>query len=445
MSTKPTVSMDTLVSLCKRRGIVFPNSEIYGGFGSTWDYGPLGVELKNNIKRAWWRDMVWARPDIVGLDGAILSAPDVWRASGHVEHFTDALVECRSCHRRFKADELGANCPHCGAGDFTEARQFNTMFKTFVGPVEDAASVAYLRPETCQMMYLNFRNVQLAARMKLPFGIAQIGKAFRNEITPGNFIFRTREFEQMELEYFVKPDTAAEWFDRWVEARLAWYVRYGIPPDLLERYEVPADERAHYSLRTVDIKFRYPFGLEELEGVANRGDYDLRQHAAASGKELDYFDDQAQEHIIPYTIEPSAGVDRPLLAFLVAAYAEETDAKGNKRVVLRLHPQLAPVKAAVFPLVRRDARLVALAQEIYATLGPEFPTIYDESAAVGRRYRRQDEIGTPWCITVDRQSLEDRTVTVRERDSMTQERQPVDELLPELQRRLREPWAPPER
>ena len=445
MSAQPTVSMDTLVSLCKRRGIVFPNSEIYGGFGSTWDYGPLGVELKNNVKRAWWRDMVWSRPNIVGLDGAILSAPDVWRASGHVEHFTDALVECRSCHRRFKADELGANCPHCGAGDFTETRQFNTMFKTFVGPVEDDASVAYLRPETCQMMYLNFRNVQLAARMKLPFGIAQIGKAFRNEITPGNFIFRTREFEQMELEYFVKPDTAAEWFDRWVEERLAWYVQYGIPPDLLERYEVPEDERAHYSLRTVDIKFRYPFGLEELEGIANRGDYDLRQHAEASGKELDYFDDQSQEHIIPYTIEPSAGVDRPLLAFLVAAYAEEVDAKGNKRVVLRLHPQLAPVKAAVFPLVRRDPQLVALAQEIYATLGPEFPTVYDESAAVGRRYRRQDEIGTPWCITVDRQSLEDRTVTVRERDSMAQERQPVDELLPELQRRLRELWAPPER
>ena len=281
--------------------------------------------------------------------------------------------------------------------------------------------------------------------MKLPFGIAQIGKAFRNEITPGNFIFRTREFEQMELEYFVKPDTAAEWFDRWVEERLAWYVRYGIPPDLLERYEVPDDERAHYSLRTVDIKFRYPFGLEELEGIANRGDYDLRQHAAASGKELDYFDDQSQEHLIPYIVEPAVGVERPLLAFLVAAYAEEVDAKGNKRVVLRLHPQLAPVKAAVFPLVRRDAGLVALAQEIYATLGPEFPTIYDESAAVGRRYRRQDEIGTPWCITVDRQSLEDRTVTVRERDSMTQERHPVDDLLPELQRRLREPWAPPER
>ena len=445
MSAQPTVSMDTLVSLCKRRGIVFPNSEIYGGFGSTWDYGPLGVELKNNVKRAWWRDMVWSRPNIVGLDGAILSAPDVWRASGHVEHFTDALVECRSCHRRFKADELGANCPHCGGGDFTETRQFNTMFKTFVGPVEDDASVAYLRPETCQMMYLNFRNVQLAARMKLPFGIAQIGKAFRNEITPGNFIFRTREFEQMELEYFVKPDTAAEWFDRWVEERLAWYVRYGIPPDLLERYEVPEDERAHYSLRTVDIKFRYPFGLEELEGIANRGDYDLRQHAEASGKELDYFDDQSQEHVIPYTIEPSAGVDRPLLAFLVAAYAEEVDAKGNKRVVLRLHPQLAPVKAAVFPLVRRDPQLVALAQEIYATLRPEFPTVYDESAAVGRRYRRQDEIGTPWCITVDRQSLEDRTVTVRERDSMAQERQPVDELLPELERRLREPGAPAER
>ena len=445
MSIQSSVSMDTLVSLCKRRGIVFPNSEIYGGFGSTWDYGPLGVELKNNIKRAWWRDMVWARPDVVGLDGAILSAPDVWRASGHVEHFTDALVECRSCHRRFKADELGANCPHCGASDFTDTRQFNTMFKTFVGPVEDAAGVAYLRPETCQMIYLNFRNVQLAARMKLPFGIAQIGKAFRNEITPGNFIFRTREFEQMELEYFVKPDTAAEWFDRWVEERLAWYVRYGIPPGLLERYEVPDDERAHYSLRTVDIKFRYPFGLEELEGIANRGDYDLRQHAEASGKELDYFDDQAQEHVIPYTIEPSAGVDRPLLAFLVAAYAEEVDEKGNKRVVLRLHPQLAPVKAAVFPLVRRDPGLVALAQEIYATLGPELPTVYDESAAVGRRYRRQDEIGTPWCITVDRQSLEDRTVTVRERDSMAQVRQPVDDLLPELQRRLREPWAPPER
>ncbi len=445
MSTQSSVSMDTLVSLCKRRGIVFPNSEIYGGFGSTWDYGPLGVELKNNIKRAWWRDMVWARPDVVGLDGAILSAPDVWQVSGHVEHFTDALVECRSCHRRFKADELGTNCPHCGASDFTDTRQFNTMFKTFVGPVEDDASVAYLRPETCQMIYLNFRNVQLAARMKLPFGIAQIGKAFRNEITPGNFIFRTREFEQMELEYFVKPDTAAEWFDRWVEERLAWYVRYGIPPDLLERYEVPDDERAHYSLRTVDIKFRYPFGLEELEGIANRGDYDLRQHAAASGKELDYFDDQSQEHLIPHIVEPSVGVERPLLAFLVAAYAEEVDARGNKRVVLRLHPQLAPVKAAVFPLVRRDAGLVALAQEIYATLGPEFPTIYDESAAVGRRYRRQDEIGTPWCITVDRQSLEDRTVTVRERDSMTQERQPVDELLPELQRRLREPWAPPER
>lgn len=441
MRAKPSVKMDTLVSLCKRRGIIFPNSEIYGGFGSTFDYGPLGVELKNNIKRSWWREMVWARPEIVGLDGAILSSPDVWRASGHIEHFTDELVECRSCHRRFKLEGLGENCPHCGATNFTQARQFNTMFKTFVGPVEDEASGAYLRPETCQMIYVNFRNVQLSARSKLPFGIAQIGKAFRNEITPGNFVFRTREFEQMEMEYFVKPETASKWFDRWVDERLAWYVKLGIDRGLLDLHEVPEAERAHYSHRTVDIKFQYPFGLEELEGIANRGDNDLRQHADASGKELHYFDNESQENLIPYVIEPSAGVDRSLLAFLIAAYDEEVDEKQKTRVVLRLHPQLAPIKAAVFPLVRRDPQLVNVARQIHATLGPEFPTLYDETAAIGRRYRRQDEIGTPWCITVDQQSLEDGTVTIRERDSMGQRRQPIDELLPDIQLRLRKPWT----
>jgi len=429
------VDMDTLVSLCKRRGFIFQSSEIYGGFGSAWDYGPLGVELKRNVKNVWWRDLVQNREDIVGLDASILMSPQVWIASGHVEKFTDPLVDCKSCQRRFRADQVGDSCPECD-GELTEARQFNTMFKTFVGPVEDDASVAYLRPETAQGIFVNFPNVQSATRRKLPFGIAQIGKAFRNEISPGNFTFRTREFEQMEIEYFVQPASDEEWFEYWVKERLEWYKRYGIKEENLRLRKHGPEELSHYSKATYDIEYNFPFGWSELEGIANRTDFDLRRHAEFSGKDMTYFDEETGEHIYSYVIEPSGGIDRAALAFLVDAYHEE-EVRGRKRVLLRLHRDLAPVKVAVLPLLRNRPEIVALAKEIARDLRPHFVVIYDDTASIGKLYRRQDEIGTPYCVTVDVQSLEDGAVTVRERDSMEQVRPPVAELKELLLEKLR--------
>ncbi len=446
MATLPApVTMDKLVSLCKRRGFVFQSSEIYGGFNGVWDHGPLGAELRNNIKRAWWEDYVYKRTDIVGLDSAILANPAVWKASGHLENFTDPLVECRNCHNRFRADQidLTRNCTVCGKFDWTDIKQFNTMFKTFVGPVEEDASVAYLRPETCQAIFVNFRLVQGAMRKKLPFGIAQIGKAFRNEITTGNFIFRLRELEQMELEYFVRPDQADAALEELLGINVEWLVNHGVRRSKLDLYEHPDGARAHYSRRTVDIMYDFPFGKSELQGVANRGDFDLTQHAKASGRDLDYFDDETNEKVTPYVIEPSIGVDRSSLVFMLEAYYEEADKEGV-RTVMRFHPRLAPVKAAVLPLVKTDAALVALSHEVFASLRGEMLVLYDESGAVGRRYRRQDEIGTPYCITVDSQSLEDRTVTIRDRDTMEQVRFPMEGVRDEINRRLRLPWTRPD-
>jgi glycyl-tRNA synthetase len=429
--------MDRIVNLCKRRGLVFPSSEIYGGFRSTWDYGPLGVLLKRNVKDAWWRAMVQLRDDVVGLDAAILMAPKVWEASGHVATFTDPLVDCRSCKERFRADQLPASgaCPNCGAKDsFTEARQFNLMFKTYVGPVEDDASVAYLRPETAQGIFVNFKNVLMAARRKPPFGIAQIGKSFRNEITPGNFVFRTREFEQMEMEFFVPPEEGARWFEYWVQERYRWYVDLGIPADMLRIRPHEPDELSHYSAGTSDIEFAYPWGWGELEGVANRTDFDLTQHAKLSGEDLAYYDQEREEHYVPHVIEPAAGADRATLAFLLAAYHEE-EVRGEKRVVLRLDRRLAPVKVAVLPLSRNE-RLHPLAADVAAALRPHFQVDVDDAGSIGRRYRRQDEVGTPLCVTVDFESLDDAAVTVRDRDTMTQDRVPVAALVDELRRRL---------
>jgi glycyl-tRNA synthetase len=401
--------------------------------------------LRNNIKRAWWEDYVYKRTDIVGLDSAILANPAVWKASGHLENFTDPLVECRNCHNRFRADQidLTRNCTVCGKFDWTDIKQFNTMFKTFVGPVEEDASVAYLRPETCQAIFVNFRLVQGAMRKKLPFGIAQIGKAFRNEITTGNFIFRLRELEQMELEYFVRPDQADAAFEELLGINVEWLVNHGVRRSKLDLYEHPDGARAHYSRRTVDIMYDFPFGKSELQGVANRGDFDLTQHAKASGRDLDYFDDETNEKVTPYVIEPSIGVDRSSLVFMLEAYYEEADKEGV-RTVMRFHPRLAPVKAAVLPLVKKDAALVALSHEVFASLRGEMLVLYDESGAVGRRYRRQDEIGTPYCITVDSQSLEDRTVTIRDRDTMEQVRFPMEGVRDEINRRLRLPWTRPD-
>ncbi|HEY8490131.1 MAG TPA: glycine--tRNA ligase [Dehalococcoidia bacterium] len=430
--------MDVIVSLCKRRGFVFPSAEIYGGFANTWDYGPLGVELKRNVRESWWRRMVQQRDDVVGLEAAIITNPRVWEASGHVSHFTDPLVDCLNCRSRFRADQLTEDrCPVCGAvGRFTEPRQFNLMFKTFVGPVEDEASVAYLRPETAQGMFVNFANVLTTTRKKLPFGIAQIGKSFRNEITPGNFIFRTREFEQMEMEYFVRPGTDAHWYDYWRNERLAWYVEdLGIRPEHLRFYEYPPEELAHYSKATTDIQYLFPMGWSELEGIANRTDYDLRRHAEASGRDLTYYDEESGEHLVPYVIEPAVGVDRIVLALLLDAYDEETDPKGEKRVVLRLKPSVAPVKVAVLPLSRNE-KLVPLAREVHALVRRHFMSQYDDSQSIGRRYRRQDEIGTPYCVTIDFESLEDRQVTIRERDSMEQVRVPIQALVEELAARF---------
>ena len=490
--------MNTLVSLAKRRGFVFPASEIYGGIGSTWDYGPLGVELKRNVKEAWWKAMVRDRDDIVGLDSAIIQSPQVWEASGHLAGFTDPLVECRNCHHRFRADHLYVvfsgllhdrngneihvaveagsrddaegqaletilrsphspsgpidnidvrsfanvldksfvSCPDCGAtGEFTEPRQFNLMFKTFLGPVEEEAAVAYLRPETAQGIFTNFDNVRMTTRKKLPFGIAQIGKSFRNEITPGNFIFRTREFEQMEMEYFVRPDAGFEALEHWKDARMKWYTDLGISPERLRFREHEPDELAHYAKAVYDIEYLFPIGWSELEGIAYRGDFDLTQHQQHSGKKLEYFDDETQERFIPHVVEPASGVDRGLLAFMVDAYREE-EVRGEKRVVLKLHRDLAPFKVAILPLSRNE-KLTPKARQVYDLVRPAWMTDYDDAQSIGRRYRRHDEIGTPLCVTVDFQTVEeDDAVTIRDRDTMEQVRVPISELVDVLKERL---------
>ena len=420
-----TIEMDKIVSLCKRRGIIFQNSEIYGGIGNTWDYGPLGVELKKNVKDAWWKSAVYERDDMEGLDAAILMNPAAWEASGHLENFTDPLVDCKKCKHRFRLDDLdGEVCPDCG-GELTEARSFNLMFKTFVGPVEDSASVTYLRPETAQGIFVNFVNVQQMMRRKIPFGIAQIGKSFRNEITPGNFTFRTREFEQMEIEFFVKPGTDEEWYQRWVDERFRWYLDLGINKENLRLRDHESTELAHYAKSCVDIEYLFPMGWCELEGIANRSDFDLRQHAEHSRKDLSYFDEAAKEKYIPYVIEPSAGADRATLAFLIDAYREEK-VKGDKRIVLALQHRLAPIKVAVLPLLRNRPDIVETARSIAADLRKRYKAVYDDTASIGRLYRRQDEIGTPYCVTVDVQSIDDRQVTIRERDSMRQVRVPIE-------------------
>ncbi|HEY4938019.1 MAG TPA: glycine--tRNA ligase [Actinomycetota bacterium] len=434
-------SLDTIVNLAKRRGIAFQSSEIYGGLRSTYDYGPLGVELKDNVKRAWWRAMVQLREDVVGLDSSILMHPRVWEASGHVESFTDPLIECMNCHHRFRADHLPDPpvCPDCGNRQFTDARNFNLMFKTYAGPVEDAGALVWLRPETAQGIFVDFTQVMASSRKKIPFGIAQRGKSFRNEITPGNFIFRTREFEQMEMEYFVKPGTDEEAHQYWIDQRFDWYLRLGIRREKLRLREHAADELSFYSKRTVDVEYEFPWGWAELEGIANRGDYDLSQHAKFSGQDLSYFDQESQERYVPYVIEPAAGADRCLLAFLVDAYREEevTTASGKveRRTVLALHKDLAPYKAAVLPLSRHE-NLVPLAKEVASLLRPRFMIDYDDAGSIGRRYRRQDEIGTPYAVTVDFESLEDNAVTVRDRDTMAQDRIPIAELVAYLNERL---------
>lgn len=421
------VTMETITSLCKRRGFIFQSTEIYDGLGGCWDYGPLGVELKRNVKEAWWKMVVRQRDDIVGLDASILMNPSAWVASGHVDSFTDPMVDCKVCKKRFRADHLKKDkCPECG-GELTEARQFNMMFKTFVGPVEESASQVYLRPETAQGIFVNFKNVLDSTRLKLPFGIAQIGKAFRNEITPGNFTFRTREFEQMEIEYFVTPDTDAEWYERWSSERFDWYLQLGICKENLRLRPHTEDELAHYAKACVDVEYLFPMGWSELEGIANRADYDLAQHIKHSSKDLYYYTPGDHERIIPYVIEPSGGVDRATLAFLVDAYHQE-EVSGRQRTVLRFHKDLAPIKIAVLPLLRNRPEIVELARKITQDLQKSFVTVYDDTAAIGRLYRRQDEVGTPYCVTVDVDSLADGAVTIRERDSMEQMRVSVDQL-----------------
>ena len=440
--------MEKIVALCKRRGFIFPSSEIYGGVGSTYDYGHYGVLLKTNVKAAWWRAMLQERDDIVALDSAILQHPRTWEASGHLASFTDPLVDCRTCKQRFRADHLDVlQCgrkPSLHPGEFeecdlTEARQFNLMFKTFMGPVEDTASVVYMRPETAQGIFVNFKNVRTTSRQKIPFGIAQIGKSFRNEITPGNFLFRTREFEQMEMEFFVRPGEDDTWFDYWTAARLEWYVRLGIRRENLRLRPHGADELAHYAKGCADVEYNFPIGWSELEGIANRTDFDLRRHSEYSGKDLRHFDEETREHYFPYVIEPAAGADRATLAFLVDAYDEDV-ADGEPRSVLRLHPALAPIKAAVFPLLRKDGQ-PEKARLVYDLLREHLAVDYDQAGAIGRRYRRQDEVGTPFGITIDHQTMQDDTVTLRDRDSMGQIRLPIDRLAVELRQRLAAPWT----
>jgi glycyl-tRNA synthetase len=445
-----TVTMDKIVSLCKRRGFVFPSSEIYGGLGSSYDYGHYGVLLKNQVKGQWWRAMLQQRDDIVALDSAIIQHPTTWKASGHLAGFTDPLVDCRTCKLRFRADHIDqAACgrkpskrpgetPEC---DLTEARDFNLMFETTVGPVKEEGATVYLRPETAQGIFLNFKNYLQFSRKKPPFGIAQIGKSFRNEITTGNFIFRTREFEQMEMEFFVPPDEATRWFEHWLSERMDWYLQLGIRQDHLRLRAHDPEELSHYSRATSDVEYLFPIGWSELEGIANRGDFDLKQHAQHSGQKLEYVDTATGERYVPHVVEPAAGVDRAMLAFLVDAY-DEDEIEGETRTVLRLHPQLAPVKVAVLPLVKKDGQ-PELAREVYRDLRERMQAEYDEGGAIGRRYRRQDEIGTPWAITIDHQSLEDHTATLRDRDSLAQDRIAIDQLGDELERRLRAPWRSP--
>ena len=438
-----TERMEKIVSLCKRRGFIFQSSEIYGGLNGVWDYGPLGVELKNNLKDFWWRRMVRERDDVVGMDGSILMNRQVWVASGHEQTFTDPMVDCRNCKARLRADQLAVKdgkrqCSVCGSFDLTEPRAFNLMFKTFVGATEDESSITYLRPETAQSIFVQFKNILDVSRQKLPFGIAQIGKAFRNEINPRNFTFRSREFEQMELEYFCRPEQGLELLEYWLQERLRFYADIGIPADRLHVHKIPPDELAHYSGGTYDIEYDFPFGRQELEGVAYRTDYDLTQHQDASGKPLAYFDEETKAHFVPHVVEPSAGVDRTVLALLCDAYAEETvtDDKGKAetRTVLRFHPRIAPVKCGVFPLLKNNPSLVAKAKEIVSELRSHIAVFYDESGAIGRRYRRQDEIGTPFGVTVDFDTIgengpaQQNTVTLRDRDTMQQQRIPMSEL-----------------
>jgi glycyl-tRNA synthetase len=443
-------TMDKIVALCKRRGFIFASSEIYGGLGSTYDYGHYGVLLKQNVKNEWWRAMLQEREDIVALDSAILQHPRTWEASGHLAGFTDPMVDCRTCGQRFRADHLqDLPCPrkpskHPGeadACDLTAARDFNLMFETTIGPVKDSGAIVYLRPETAQGIFVNFKNVLQFSRKKPPFGIAQIGKSFRNEITPGNFIFRTREFEQMEMEFFVAPDEAPRWYEFWKQARRDWYTELGIRDDHLTLREHDRDELSHYSSATADVEYLFPIGWSELEGIANRGDFDLTQHAEYSGEKLEYFDGQTGERYVPHVIEPAAGADRAVLAFLVDAYDEE-EVAGEQRTVLKLHPRLAPVKVAVLPHVRKNG-LPELAREVYGALRGRMQSEYDEGGSIGKRYRRQDEIGTPFCVTVDHQTVEDGTVTVRDRDSLKQDRVATVELGDVLAVRLAARWQSP--
>jgi glycyl-tRNA synthetase len=447
------VTLEKIVALCKRRGFIFQSSEIYGGLASTYDYGHYGVLLKNNVKAEWWRATIQERDDMVALDAAILMHPKTWEASGHLEGFTDPLVQCLGeCKKRWREDDLreqqlGAEdaegeirCPECG-GELSEPRQFNLMFETLMGPSEETGMKVYLRPETAQGIFVNFKNVLQFARKRPPFGIAQVGKAFRNEITPGNFIFRTREFEQMEIEFFVPPAEAPEWHQRWMEERMRWYTELGIRPDHLQLREHGPDELSHYSSATSDIEYLFPMGWSELEGIANRGDFDLTQHAKASGEKLEYVDSASGDRYVPHVIEPSAGADRATLSFMVDAYDEE-EVEGRERVLLRLHPRLAPVKVAVLPLVNKDGQ-PEKAREIYEELRKRMSAEYDTGGSIGKRYRRQDEIGTPWGVTVDHQTMEDDTVTLRDRDTLEQARVPIEGLADELSRRLAEPWTSP--
>jgi len=427
--------MKDIVALCKRRGLIYPSSEIYGGFANTWDYGPYGVLLKNNVKQAWWEAMVKLRDDVVGLDSAILMNPKIWEASGHIKEFKDPLIDCKKCKQRFKADDVKTKkCPNCG-GELTAPKAFNLMFKTNVGPVESDKNTAYLRPETAQGIFANFKNVLDSTRVKLPFGIAQIGKAFRNEITPGNFTFRTLEFEQFELEYFVLPKEATKSFKGWVDTRFNWYLDLGLDKKKLHKVPHPKSDLAHYAKAVTDIEYKFPFGQSELEGIANRGDFDLSQHEKFSKQNLKYTD-EAGKKIMPYVIEPSGGVDRAVLAFLVDAYKEES-VKGDKRLVLSLHPKLAPIKAAILPLVKKDKKLVDIAKGVYEELKADYFVEYDDGGTIGKRYRRQDEIGTPFCITVDADSIKDKTVTIRDRDSMRQTSVKISELGDFLQSKLK--------
>jgi len=414
--------MEKIVSLSKRRGFIFQSSEIYGGLNSCWDYGPLGVELKRNVKNAWWDYMIHRRKDVVGIDCSILMAPKVWEASGHLKNFTDPLVDCKKCKKRWRQDKIAdpTKCPECG-GELTEARNFNLMFKTFMGPVEDAGATVYLRPETAQGIFVNFKNVQFTSRMKPPFGIGQIGKSFRNEITPGNFVFRTREFEQMEMEFFVPPGEDDKWYEYWIEERRKWYLQYGIRKENIRIREHEKSELAHYAKACSDVEYRYPWGFDELEGIANRTDFDLKTHGEHSGKDTSYYNEETKERYIPYVIEPAAGADRATLAFLIDAYEEEIKDNGEERVLLRFHPLIAPIKVAILPLVKKDG-LSELAYQIEDEIRDTFTTFYDESGSIGRRYSRQDEVGTPFCITIDYQTKEDNSVTIRFRDSMLQKR-----------------------